>query len=486
MSPTLAAFICACGIAGLFYLDRDRTDQTSAALWLPVMYFWILGSRAVSAWLNLSPPSDTNVQLEGSPLDAAFYGVLLVAAIGVLIRRRRKSGVLLVTNWPILIYFLYCLISVIWSYHPDVASKRWIKSILDPAMMMVVVTDRQPVVALRRFISRVGFILLPLSLLLIKYFPDLGRSFTPSGEPMNTGVTTNKNTLGLVILVISLGTLWHIISLVRAKGTPDRRRHLIAHGVLLAFGVDLFSLANSATSIACFGLGASLIIATNLRSFTGRPARVRALCLAILLAGGLTFFFTGTQDVASTLGRQSNLSGRTDIWAALLHSVPSPIIGAGFESYWISPSVDQAWRTLSRAGWWHPEVLVTEAHNGYIEIYLNLGWVGIGLLVLVLVSGYWRAVAALGRNPSVGGLALAYLMTSVYYSITEAGFRSLNPMWMFLLLAIIASTGVIQGLFKAPAARKRSEVSSEPSGAYRSGLVSLPRPAYRPSRLPAR
>ena len=43
MNPTLALLICACGIAGLFYLDRDKTIRTSKALWLPVVYLWILG-----------------------------------------------------------------------------------------------------------------------------------------------------------------------------------------------------------------------------------------------------------------------------------------------------------------------------------------------------------------------------------------------------------------------------------------------------------
>src|ERR1700734_792936 len=152
MNPSYATLIWACGTAGLFYLDRDKTIRPSKALWLPVMWVWIVGSRSVSEWLGLSP-TGTNVQLEGSPIDAAIFGVLSAAAIVVLIRRNRRTRALLAANWPILIYFLYCLISVAWSYHPDVSFKRWTKSIGDLAMVLVVVTDGKPVAALRRLIS---------------------------------------------------------------------------------------------------------------------------------------------------------------------------------------------------------------------------------------------------------------------------------------------------------------------------------------------
>ena len=463
MNTSLATLICACGIGGLFYLDRDRAVRTSKALWLPVIYFWIIGSRSVGEWLNL-PSDDGNVQLQGSPLDAAIFGTLLIAAIVVLIQRRDRTSALLAANWPILIYFIYCVVSVAWSPHPDVSFKRWIKAINDLAMGMVVITDGSPIAALKRVISRVGFILLPASVLLIKY-TNLGRGYTPDGAPTNTGVTTNKNTLGIVLLVIGLGTLWQIITLVRSKGRADRRRHLVAQGVLMLFAIVLFKMANSATSTACFALGGGLILATNLRAFRGRPGRVQVLCLALVLVGGLTFFFAGQGDVANALGRSSNLSGRTEIWAVLIPAASNPILGAGFESFWISPDAVRFWGALGRLGWWHPEILVPEAHNGYIEIYLNLGWVGVGLISAILIGGYRRAVNAFRMNPSVGCLTLAYVMVSAVYSITEAGFRSLDPIWAFLLLAIVASTGVTTGVVRDPLKEGRLNFPSSSSNA---------------------
>lgn len=444
MNPSLASLIYACGIAGLFYLGQDNSVRTSKALWLPVIYLWMVGSRPVSVWLGITPPTGTNVQLDGSPLDALIFGLLLAAAVVVLIWRGKRTRAFLTANWPILIYFFYCLISVIWAYFPDVAFKRWIKAVNDLAMVLVIVTDGQPVAAIRRLISRVGFVLLPTSVLLIKYYGDLGRGYTPDGAPMNTGVSTNKNSLGLIVLVISLVALWNVRALLIHRDEPNRGRRLVAQGTLLAFGLALLGMADCATCIACFILGGGLIIATNLRAIRSRPSRVHALCLAIVLAGGVALLSGGEGGVVHALGRKTNLSGRTEIWAAVIPAVPNSIVGAGFESFWIGPNVRKFQSSLS--GWWHPETL-NEAHNGYIEVYLNLGWIGTCLIALVLISGYQRASKAFRRNPELGSLFLAYIATGAIYGITEASFRLLTPSWIFLLLAAVGASGVPAGFF---------------------------------------
>jgi exopolysaccharide production protein ExoQ len=443
MNPTLASVICACGIAGFFYLNRDNSVRTSKALWLPVIYLWIIGSRSVSSWLGVAPTEGMSVQLDGSPLDARVFGVLLAAAIAVLIWRGKRVRIFLAANWPILIYFLYCLISVTWSYHSDVAFKRWIKALSDIAMVLVMATDGQPAAAFRRFIFRVGFLLLPASVLLIKYYGELGRGYTPDGEPMNTGVTTNKNSLGLVVLVISLGALWSVRALLTDKDAPNRGRRLVAQGGILAFGVALLKIAGSATCVACFILGGGLFLATSLTAMRSRPARVHALGLAIVLVGGLAMLSGGDAGVAHALGRKSNLTGRTEIWAAVIPAQSNPIVGSGFESFWISPDVQKVWRTLS--GWWNVSTALNEAHDGYIEIYLNLGWIGVCLIVLIFVTGYLHAVQALPRNPELGALPLTYVIVFTFYNITEAGFRSTGVAWVFLLWAVVTANGVLAG-----------------------------------------
>src|SRR5579864_6361527 len=462
MGLQLALLICTVGVAGLFFLDRDKSVRTSFALWLPVIWLWLAGSRSVSMWLGVAGSSGNVLAstLDGSPLDAAIYQVLIVVGVVVLLQRWKKTKALLKASSPILIYFLYCLMSTMWSPFHGPSFKRWIKAVGDLVMVLIIVTDVHPMTALRRLYSRVGFILLPLSVVLIRY-SDLGRGYDPQGNPMNTGVTTNKNTLGLILFVVSLGAFWNVRALFRDKKAPSRTRRLVAQVTLLVFGIALLQMAHSATSVFCFVLGAGLMLASGLRSIRKRPGRVHALCLGILIVGALTVTFGGGTAVTSTMGRSSDFSGRSEIWKAAIAAADSPWLGTGFESFW-NANAQKVAHILR--DYWNISNL-NSAHNGYLQIYLDLGWVGVCLLSTIIISGYLSAVKAFQRNRDLGCLMLAYIVTCAFYSITEAGFRILTPSWIFLLLAVVGANGITIGLLrpkqtKIPALR--ASIDSEP------------------------
>lgn len=438
MNPFVASVVYVCGIAGLFYLDRDKSIHTSKALWLPVIYLWILASRPLSMWFGVAPAPGTDVQLDGSPVDRIFFAILMIAALVVLIQRGRRTFKFLNANFPILLYFLFCLASVLWSDYLGVSLKRWVKSIGDLLMILIVVTDGQPVAALRRLFSRLGFVLIPVSLLFIKYFPYFGRGYDAySGSPSNLGVTTNKNALGVITFVVLLGTLWHIIDLLRSDEMPSqRRRHLLAQGTLFLLGIYLLIFANSDTSTVAFILGVGILLATSLRFVRRNAGAVHVFVVGILIVVGFAMLFGGTAGIAHALGRNSHLTGRTDIWAAVIPMVPNPLVGAGFESFWLSP------RVLTRLWRLFPNLPLNEAHNGYVEVYLELGWVGVGLISFILLDGYRRSVKAFRREPMLGGLLIAYVLSAMVYNIAEAGFRMADPIWIFLLLAIIEASSI--------------------------------------------
>ena len=82
---------------------------------------------------------------------------------------------------------------------------------------------------------------------------------------------------------------------------------------------------------------------------------------------------------------------------------------------------------------------INEAHNGYLEVYLSLGWIGVALLATLIITGYRNAmVAALRRDPDAGRLKLAFLVAAVTYAFTEAAFRIMGSIWVAFLLAITA------------------------------------------------
>jgi O-antigen ligase len=439
MGFDIAFLICAVGVGGLFYLNRDKSLQVSKAVWLPVIWLWINGSRSAATWIYIwtgigfggAVGGDLYAQMDGSPLDAVIYAAFLVAGVVILLRRKQRTRTILKMSVPILIFYAYCLSSVLWSHIPEVAIKRWTKDLGDVAMALIIATEAEPPDALRVLFERVGFILLPASVLLIRYSP-LGRAYDPSGGPVNTGVTTNKNSLGLIAFVIAIGAVWSLIQVLRDKRRRNRTRKLVAVGTLIVFGVVVLDQAHSATSVACFALGSLLMFATHLPAIKRTPAGIHVLVLTLLAAGGAMMLFGGQGAVLGALGRDSTLTGRTEIWAAVLPMCPNALIGAGFESFWNTYGGNIRSLGTFASG-------INEAHNGYIEVYLNLGWIGIGLIASILVSGYLRAAAAFRRNPEIGSLMLAYLASIAIYGVTEAGYRILTPTWTFLLIAFVTS-----------------------------------------------
>lgn len=431
MSPTIATVVFIFGILGLFVLDRDRKARTSKALWIPVVWLLIVGSRPVSLWLQMAPPTDSPDQyLEGSPLDGAVFALLLTVGLIVLASRGRQVGALLRGNGPLLLFFLYCAASILWSDFPGVAFKRWIKFIGDFGMVLIVLTDPDPPAAIKRFFARTAFLLVPLSVLLIKYYPDLGRVYTPwTWTPLWIGVTGGKNSLGLICMIFGLPSLWRFLQEFRGVEGTRRLGPLIAHGTVLVMMLWIFAKVNSATSFSCFVLaGGLLAVVTSSTRLVRRPATVHLLVAAILSVSLSAIFLDA--GALRAMGRDPTLTGRTDLWNQVLSMTTDPLLGTGFESFWLGERVEKMWSMY----WWRPN----QAHNGYLEVFLNLGWVGVALLAVVLVTGYRNAVGAFRRDQQTGGLKLAYFVAAVIYNFTEATFKMTNPVWIAFLLAATA------------------------------------------------
>src|SRR5213594_614702 len=194
-------------ILALVLLDRDRQSRVSPALWIPVAWLLLAGSRMVSEWLEPVRAIELPDQiLEGNPLNRLILTGLLAAGLIVLLARGRRTGTFLRANGPILLFFLYCAVSVLWSDYPEVAFKRWTRAAGDVVMVLVILTDTDPSAAVKRLLARTAFLLIPVSVLLIKYYPDLARGYihefwTGTWTPYVTGVATGKNSLGYVCLV---------------------------------------------------------------------------------------------------------------------------------------------------------------------------------------------------------------------------------------------------------------------------------------------
>ena len=437
MGAHLATFVYAVGILGLFALDRDRKSKTSIALWIPVVWVSLAASRMVAQWLDATGLSELTLSidpsaqlLEGNPLDRFLLTLLWALGVIALVGRGSRVGKFLRANTPIIVFFLYCALSILWSDYPDVAFKRWIKALGDLTMVLIVLTDKDPFAAVKRFLSRVGFLLVPISILLIKYYPAMGRVYNRHfGLSYNVGVATGKNELGIICLLFGVGSVWRIFLALQNSEESHRTRSLIAHGAFLAMVLWLFWMANSMTALSCFLMASGLIAVTNFQALARKPW-LQVMTVAMLLVSFSALFLGVGTSLVESMGRDPTLTGRTAIWDLVVRMSGNPLFGTGFESFWLGPRLSRVWSVY----WWHPN----EAHNGYIEVYLDLGLVGVALLATLILTGYRNVVRAMRTDPSEGRLKLAYFVIAVAYNFTESAVRILHPVWIFFLLATAA------------------------------------------------
>jgi O-antigen ligase len=153
-----------------------------------------------------------------------------------------------------------------------------------------------------------------------------------------------------------------------------------------------------------------------------------------LLVGGALFlavfaaFIDSSGVLVRMLGRNPTLTGRTDIWKAVLSFHTNPIIGTGYDSFWLGGRIEKVWQIIGYKG-------ISQAHNGYLQVYLELGIIGVALWAWLAAYGYRNAVLSLRVNPLLGRFRLAFITAGLIYSLAEAGFRAMMPIWVVFLLA---------------------------------------------------
>src|SRR6266446_1713080 len=126
MPPPLALTLTVVFVSILFWRDSRQNVRVSAALWLPVIWIFFVGSKFLSQWLSLwGLPIGEGSQEDGSPIDAVFFLALILAGLFVLIRRRVTVLHFVRNNAWLTIFLVYGLLAITWSDFPFVASKRW-------------------------------------------------------------------------------------------------------------------------------------------------------------------------------------------------------------------------------------------------------------------------------------------------------------------------------------------------------------------------
>lgn len=193
------------------------------------------------------------------------------------------------------------------------------------------------------------------------------------------GIMGNANLLGPVALLAII-----VFSIRFAAGAP--RRALL--GVWIGLSAYLFYRASSATAyVAAIAVAIVLITILLMRRATrpGERTRYYAAYAAIALGGAVTLWLFRDQ-IFTALGRSSDLTGRETIWQSVLErAVQHPLIGWGYSTPWIAAD-------SSFDGWIidHGQT-VMQAHNMWIDVFFQLGAIGVFLMAMAYLAFIWRS-----------------------------------------------------------------------------------------------
>jgi O-antigen ligase len=92
---------------------------------------------------------------------------------------------------------------------------------------------------------------------------------------------------------------------------------------------------------------------------------------------------------------------------------------------------------IVQARWGH----LMQAHNGYLEIYLNLGFIGLFIIAGQILSGLRKVSRHLAIDYSAAILRLCFIVVVVLYNYTEATFYGVSGMWVLFLLGVMERPG---------------------------------------------
>lgn len=428
MPPRVALII---GYAFAFWLlmqDRKWRKLNTPALWIPAIWLTILGSRPLSFWIGGGGGGSST---EGSPINVVCNGFLIVSAFVILMRRGFNWAEFANRNKALIAIYLYYAISAAWSNFPLSSAKRIFNDFGCVLIALLFVTDKTPADSIRLVYTRIACFLFPLSVVFIRYFPGIGRISSRSGDQMLTGVTGHKNSLGQLVVVLGLVMLWDLVQSRKSGPAPEKAMEKYSRLFVFGLGIYLLFLCKSATALVCVTVGALLFAAG------GRIAKVqnipRLLVLTAIAGGGIWILesqFGLSDAIFDLLGREKNLTGRTDIWDEVKKVDINSLIGSGFRGFWETRQGVDIYEELNI------NRLFT-AHNGYLETFLNGGYIAVVLLGILLLSGGAIALKKLFRGDLMGKLALAFWVISVIYNNSESNFFILEPLWFTWLLFMV-------------------------------------------------
>jgi exopolysaccharide production protein ExoQ len=376
---------------------------------LPSKFEWIVAVLAViiqmGAFLSLPAVINGSSLMPDvrDPLNLVAIALSMISIGIVCAPRIRQLGVLASRNVPSVLFILLVLASALWSIHPDVTIRRGLGYVLTIVIAGYLavrfhVHDRMRVLSWGFAIAAIG------SLLFVAALPQYGIMGGGGLAGEWRGVFPHKNVLGPVMAVAVFTELY---LLVVGNGRPRWRWGLL--GGYLA----LIVLSHSATGLllAVFYVTGTCIFLAWKRQ---RLAGVLASMVSLLFLSIVLFLLRDDPErVLGIIGKDATLSGRTAIWNVVLPFIRErPVLGWGYRAMWQSADANTALADQLARDWG-----VQWSHNTFLEITLQLGLVGMGVMMIIIGVALWRGL----RCCKAGILPLGWFSLMFFLGALLAG-----------------------------------------------------------------
>jgi exopolysaccharide production protein ExoQ len=414
---------------------------------------------------DLQTLESTTLAGEARPENRIFWPAMV--AISVVLAAQNHSRLSRLT-WPphiicLFAYLAFAGASALWAFNPGISFIRFVQevmivtSIVLPAMLAARTAD----------MMRGLFLCFALASILNTFFVLRGSStIAMYGSTLvdigSQGYFEGKNYLGecaAVALLLSLHEMYY----------PGWRRSLGVIIVIIAILLVFMSGSKTALGLA--------FISPLLATLTLIIRRIAHVSMAIILLSipSCYFILSGVSNftinrISYMLYGDSTFTGRTVIWDFAQYEIDrSPLLGWGYRSFWLVPDSP----SLEAPGW---VKMMPNAHNGYVDTKLEMGYVGLALLVVFLIATLHAIGRVADRDPARARLLLSLALFIIVYNFLESlWMRGFEFLWVVFLI-VAAETGRYWGPFPPGRAPYRSR---SPGRGSPGPSLDAPRPRLR-------
>ncbi|WP_158555081.1 O-antigen ligase family protein [Fulvimarina endophytica] len=376
---------------------------------------------------------------EATPVESSNpvnkYGYAFLAAVALiahlLFTDKRVALTLLRPAWLVLAAWL--LLGSLNSIWPDLAFRAALFTLAAMVAATGALSLPPDARAFRLCLTVMALLVLGLCYFGVLFYPAAAIHQSFEIETQNSGlwrgIYSHKNVAGQVMAALGFVAvyLWRC---------GDRKLALLIGLLSFAFAYK----TGSKTTLAL--IPAVIVIVLAGRVFGSRILPVFLVLAAVTLLGLMTLGSVMSDTLQSVLDwflPGTTFTGRSDLWRFTLELMQSrQWLGFGVDSFWPGPIVLTAEPPFELA--WDPRGIVN-AHNGYLDLAIAIGWPGLAMGVLVLVllpmKDYARCVA--GRdNQVLADLFLMILTFMLLNSFLESFlFERGNPSWMLTWMSVV-------------------------------------------------